>query len=245
MKASLWSLLLAFLLSLSPCTAQEQVDLELVLLADASGSIDDDEIAFQRQGYAEAVTHPDVLAAITSGLTGKIAVTYVEWGAANSQHVVVPWMLVSDAASAKSFADALLPPPREAFGRNAIGTALTIAQGLIEQNQYDGVRKVIDLSADSANSWDGIPIDVARKSILDAGMTINGLAVLCRICSGRPVSYDLEKAFEEKIIGGPESFVITADDERRFATAVRNKLILEIAGRDRAPRSLIEMLAAR
>ena len=44
------------------------------------------------------------------------------------------------------------------------------------------------------------------------------------------MTYDLEKAFAEAIIGGPESFVITADDERRFAIAVRNKLILEIAG---------------
>ena len=171
--------------------------------------------------------------------------TYVEWGAADSQHVVVPWMVVSDPASAQKFSDTLLPPPREAFGRNAIGAALTVAQGLIEKNAYEGVRKVIDFSADSANSWDGIPIDVARKSILDAGMTINGLAVLCRFCSGRPVSYDLEKAFEEKIIGGPESFVITADDERRFATAVRNKLILEIAGRVRAPPAFARRLAAQ
>jgi len=224
-----WFCLAAFLALATPLAAQERVDLELVLLADASGSIDDGEIAFQRQGYAEAITHPDVLAAITSGLAGRIAVTYVEWGAAHSQHVVVPWMVISDAESARKFSATLLPAPREAFGSNAIGSALTVAQGLIEKNEYEGMRKVIDFSADSANSWDGIPIDVARKSILDAGMTINGLAVLCRICSGRPIYYDLEKAFEEKIIGGPESFVITADDKNRFATAVRNKLILEIA----------------
>jgi hypothetical protein len=240
-----WFCLAFFFAWTLPLAAQERVDLELVLLADASGSIDDGEIAFQRQGYAEAITHPDVLAAITSGLTGRIAVTYVEWGAAHSQHVVVPWMVISDGESARKFSATLLPAPREAFGSNAIGSALSAAQGLIEKNEYEGMRKVIDFSADSANSWDGIPIDVARKSILDAGMTINGLAVLCRFCSGRPVSYDLEKAFEELIIGGPESFVITADDERRFATAVRNKLILEIAGRDRAPPSLIQTLAAQ
>ena len=32
--------------------AAEQVDLELVLLADASGSIDEEEIRFQRDSYA-------------------------------------------------------------------------------------------------------------------------------------------------------------------------------------------------
>jgi hypothetical protein len=36
----------------APATAAESVDLELVLLADASRSIDDAEIRFQRQGYA-------------------------------------------------------------------------------------------------------------------------------------------------------------------------------------------------
>src|SRR5215204_2802205 len=79
------------------------------------------------------------------------------------------------------------------------------------------------------NSWSGIPIAVARQAALDAGIVINGLAVLCRICSGRPVSYDLERAFAERIIGGPGSFVITADDDEQFSTAVRSKLVLEIA----------------
>ena len=49
-------------------------------------------------------------------------------------------------------------------------------------------------------------------------------------CSGRPVAYDLEAAFAETIIGGPASFVVTADRDARFAEAVRRKLLLEIAG---------------
>jgi Protein of unknown function (DUF1194) len=55
--------------------AAERVDLELVLLADASGSIDDAEIHFQRQGYAAAITHPEVLAVIAQGYDQRIAVT--------------------------------------------------------------------------------------------------------------------------------------------------------------------------
>ena len=45
--------------------AAETVDLGLVLLADASRSIDNAEIRFQREGYASAITHPEVLGAIT------------------------------------------------------------------------------------------------------------------------------------------------------------------------------------
>jgi hypothetical protein len=89
---------------------------------------------------------------------------------------------------------------------------------------------VIDLSGDSANSWSGLSIAEARASALSAEIVINGLAILCRHCSGRPVRYDLEAAFAERIIGGPGSFVISATGAEHFADAVRKKLVLEIAG---------------
>ena len=219
----------------SPLRA-ETVDLELVLLADASGSIDDTEIAFQREGYARAITDPSILSAITGGMEQRIAITYVEWGAVASQDVVVPWKVIASEADAKAFADALLAAPRKAHGRNAIGNAIAVGQALIDGNKIDGTRKVIDLSADSAFSWGGVPVELARMNALNAGITINGLAILCRDClSGRPVGYDLEKAFAETIIGGPGSFVVTAESRTAFADAVRRKLLLEIAGGEFTP----------
>lgn len=208
----------------------QSVDLELVLLADASRSIDDGEIRFQRQGYAAAITHPEVLRAIAQGFDQRIAVTYVEWGDATSQEVVVPWTIIDGPASAAAFAATLLQQPRRAYGPNAIGSAIAAGQALIEGNAIEGYRKVIDLSADSANSWSGVALAEARQTALLADIVINGLAVLCRACSGRPNRYDLEAAFAERIIGGPASFVVRADDDEQFAEAVRRKLLLEIAG---------------
>ena len=219
--------------------AAERVDLELVLLADASRSIDAAEIRFQRQGYATAITHPEVLGAIAQGFEQRIAVTYVEWGEAASQEVVVPWTVVDGPEGAAAFAAALLATPRRAFGPNAIGNAIAAAHTLIESNAFDGYRKVIDFSGDSAYSFGGMPIAAARGAALAADIVINGLAILCRAeaCSGRPVSYDLEAAFADLIIGGPGSFVVTADRDDRFAEAVRRKLLLEIAdGPDPKPR---------
>jgi hypothetical protein len=212
-------------------TAAETVDLELVLLADASRSIDDAEIRFQRQGYATAITHPEVLGAIAQGFEQRIAVTYVEWGDETSQEVVVPWTVIDGPETAAAFAAALLEAPRRAFGPNAIGNAIAAAHALIEANAFDGYRKVIDFSGDSAYSFGGIPVAAARGAALAADIVINGLAILCRAaaCSGRPVGYDLETAFAETIIGGPASFVVTADRDDRFAQAVRRKLVLEIA----------------
>ncbi len=210
--------------------AGEQVDLELVLLADASRSIDDVEIGLQRQGYAAAITHPEVLAAIAGGYERRIAVTYVEWGDATSQEVVVPWTVIDGPGSAGAFAGDLLAAPRRAYGPNAIGSALAAAQALIEGNDFAGTRWVIDFSGDSAYSFGGISILEARHAALAAGIVINGLAILCRVCSGRPVSYDLEAAYAALIVGGPGSFVVTADGDQSFAAAVRRKLLLEIAG---------------
>jgi Protein of unknown function (DUF1194) len=212
--------------------AAESVDLELVLLADASRSIDDAELRFQRQGYAAAITHPEVLAAIDQGFEQRIVVTYVEWGEASSQEVVVPWTVIDGPESAAAFAAALLEAPRRAFGPNAIGNALAAAHALIDSNTFEGYRKVIDFSGDSAFSFGGMPIATARAAALAAEIVINGLAILCRdqACSGRPVNYDLEQAFANLIIGGPASFVVTADRDERFAEAVRRKLLLEIAG---------------
>ena len=95
--------------------ADERVDLELVLLADASGSIDDGEIRFQRRGYAAAMTHPGVLAAISQGYEQRIAVTYVEWGDETSQEVVVPWTIIDGPDTAAEFARLLLDTPRLGF----------------------------------------------------------------------------------------------------------------------------------
>jgi len=226
------ALVTAMTLLARPLVAAEAVDLELVFLADASRSIDDAEIRFQRQGYVAAINHPEVLDAITGGFHRRIAVTYVEWGDVGSQDVVVPWTIIDGADAAMSFSERLLAAPRVATGPNAIGNALSVAHGLLEVNEINGTRRVIDFSADSTYSWGGLEIEVARAQALADGITINGLAILCREadCSGRPVGGDLEASFEQLIIGGPGSFVVTADDRASFADAVLRKMLLEIAG---------------
>jgi Protein of unknown function (DUF1194) len=132
--------------------------------------------------------------------------------------------------SADAFAQALRTTPRLAYGRNAIGSVIDFAQRQIESNAFQGERLVIDVSADSAWSWNGVPLALARERALEAGITINGLAVLCRTCSGRPAGGDLEGELARRIIGGPASFIVTADGATSFAEAVRKKLLLEIAG---------------
>lgn len=213
----------------TPLAAQTQREagLELVLLADASGSIDLEELAFQRQGYAQAMTDPQVIAAIQNSIYGNVAVTYVEW--ATNTGVVVPWMIVDGPGTAEAFAAALSGPPRQAFGSNAIGAALLDAKRLIESNDITAPRAVVDFSGDSIRNSSGPAIAEARAQVLDAGITINALPIL-RPEDGRRAGANLEAEYEQRIIGGPGAFMVTAEGRDSFAETVRRKLVLEISG---------------
>jgi hypothetical protein len=213
-----------------PARGQEPVDLELVLLADATSSMDAVEMAIQRRGYAAAMVDPEVLAAVRGGALGRVAVSYVEWASARRQDVVVPWMVIDGPAAAREFAGRLLVAPRRVHGVNAIGAALLKALQLIAGNGFEGDRKVIDLSGDSAWNPRRPTLAEARAAAEAAGVGINGLAVLCDNCSGRQGAGNLEREFAERLITGPGAFVVTADGLAAFAAAVRRKLVLEIAG---------------
>ncbi|MBU2963038.1 DUF1194 domain-containing protein [Citreicella sp. C3M06] len=209
---------------LSSAAQAQDTDLELVLLADASGSITQSELMFQREGYAQAMQDPEVLGAISRTAYGEIAVTYVEWAANQGQ--VVTWMRIRGPEDAASFAAQLLDSPRMAFGRNAIGHALLTGKALIERNDIDGWRKVIDFSGDSIGNFSGPGIEEARDEVLASGITINALPIL------REGSLDsnLAQIYEDRIIGGMGAFVVTASSREHFAEAVKRKLILEISG---------------
>ena len=106
------SLALGAMLALAtPAMAQVEVDLELVLAVDISRSMDYDEQQLQRDGYVEALRHPEVIAAIQSGPIGRIAITYVEWAGPFHQAMVVPWTFVSGAAEAEAFAARVAEAP--------------------------------------------------------------------------------------------------------------------------------------
>jgi hypothetical protein len=211
------------LLLLTTSAAAQEVDLELVLLADASGSITQEEVDFQRESTATAITDPAVIEAIQTTLTGSIAVTYVEWAA--NQATVVEWTVIDSPETAEAFAAALLAPPRLASGRNAIGNALLEGKRLIENNKIQSLRQVIDFSGDSLGNFSGAGIEEARQEVIAAGIVINGLPIL----DGGPDD-PLLAEYEARLIGGPGAFAIPALGREEFVTALRRKLILEIAG---------------
>jgi hypothetical protein len=209
--------------------AAESVDLELVLAADGSGSIDEQELALQRQGYAAAITDPRVLDAIRSGYHRAIAVAFTEWGGPASQHLVVDWMVIRDEASARAFAKRLLAAPRQAVGYNSISGAIDFAAALIRGNAFEATRKIIDVSGDGPQIG-GRPVEAARDEAVFSGITINALVV--ESPGGGypgPGGMPLDRHYRRDVIGGVGAFVMIADREAGFAEAVLSKLIREIA----------------
>ncbi|MBM3488726.1 MAG: DUF1194 domain-containing protein [Alphaproteobacteria bacterium] len=182
----------------------------------------------QMDGYARAMTSPEVLKAIRSGPVGAVAVTLFEWSGPSEQRVMVEWMTVRDGASAERFADILRKAGRVYFDGTSISGAINFAMRRLADNPHDGTRRVIDVSADGANNR-GRPAHAARDDALAAGVTINGLAII----NDRPSRWPgpeppLDQHFRDEVIGGPGAFLIVVKGFETFAEAIRNKLIREI-----------------
>jgi Protein of unknown function (DUF1194) len=205
--------------------AEVQVDLQLVLAVDASGSVSMRRFDLQKQGYANAFRNPRVLAAIRSGISQAIAVTMHQWTGPRLQVHVVPWMVVKDEASAEALASAIESTPRKLFGGGtSISGAIDYSRLILAQSPFTATRRTIDVSGDGANNI-GRPARIARDEAVRDGITINGLPILS-------VEPDLDTYYFENVIGGPGAVMVPCDSYESFAEAILKKLIIEIASND-------------
>jgi hypothetical protein len=205
------------------------VDLELILAADVSRSIDDAEYALQKSGYVQALTSGAVLRAIRSGEIGAIAIAYVEWSGFGEAKTVTDWTMIHDAGDAKEFTRAMLAAPRSFAAYTSISWGIDHSIALFGRNPYRGRRRVIDVSGDGANNQ-GRTVQSARDAAQAAGVVINGLPII----NDRPnpfgrIEPPLEEYYTDNVICGEGAFVIRADDFQSFGNAVMAKLIKEIA----------------
>lgn len=222
---------LAFtLLPLAPAAAEE-VDLQLLLAIDVSGSVDNEEARLQRQGYIDAFADERILRAIARGPKGRIAVAYYEWSDNVYQRLVVDWTVISDAASAASFTNKLKEAAISIATRTSISGALDYGLAMFARSPHSSVRKAIDVSGDGPNN-DGPFVDETRNRVVAQKITINGLPILNDRPNrmGFPSMPDLDLYYRDCVIGGPGAFIVAARDFDNFAQAVKQKLFLEVAG---------------
>jgi hypothetical protein len=225
--------LAALLLPATATQAAEQVDLLLVLSSDVSRSVDHPKFLLQREGYAAAISDPQVLDAIKSGPNQKIAVCFVEWSGFGAQKLVIGWTKIDGAATARKFGDQLLEFPRSFADRTSISGGIEFSNAQFANAPFEAPRRTIDVSGDGTNNA-GRDVRVARDEVVAKGVVINGLVIL----SDRPVPWNaehtnppggLEKYYQDNVIGGPGAFVLVAENFQSFGRAIVKKLIAEIA----------------
>jgi Protein of unknown function (DUF1194) len=219
---------LCIALALSPpATAQSlSVDLELVIAVDVSGSMDAEEFALQRDGYVAAIRHPEFVGAVRSGEERRIALTYVEWSGPDYQVVRVPWRLIDGPDAAAAFANDLAAQPLATSRGTSISGALLFGVNLFEMNDFNGLRKVIDVSGDGPNNY-GPAVTAVRDFAITQNVAINGLPILIR---PSPIYPAMDRYYADCVIGGLGAFLLPILAKEEFALAIRRKLVLEVAG---------------
>jgi hypothetical protein len=217
-----------FLLRPRAARAMEPVDVELVLAVDVSRSVDEEEQALQFSGYAAAFRDPKLMEGICGGPCGQIAVTLFTWSDWHIQEHLVPWMKIDSARAGEAVAAAIDAAPRRTWLYTSISGAIDYSTRLFGQG-YEGTRKVVDISGDGVNN-SGRPVGDARADALAQGIVLNGLAVLDKSpqpwASGQP---PLDDYYRNEVIGGPGAFLMVAEGFDAFETAVKRKIIREIA----------------
>lgn len=205
-------------------SANVQVDLELSLLVDVSGSISTSEFNLQRGGYSAAFRTPGIQSQITStdnGRLGRIAVNVIYWSGANEQAEVVPWTLLDSVASINAFADAIDATTRQFDGQTSVQGALDFARPRFASNMFDGFRQVIDISSDGDNNSlaPGRTLAQARADTLARIDTINALVI---------GGTSLLNYYVNNVVGGDSAFALQAATFDQFRDTIFRKLTFEI-----------------
>lgn len=225
----------AAMLMAAPASAVP-VGLELVLLIDVSGSVNDSEYALQKGGYVSAFQSAAVQNAILGSVGGAIAVTYVEWSGAAQQAQKVGWTLINSAASANSFAALISGLTQSYKGSTAIQNAMHYGAGLFGtetggaiSNGFESGRQVMDVSGDGICNDGDCTVANGRNYALGLGVdTINGLAI---------GDQSITDYYNNSVKGGG-GFVIDVANFSDFGAAIERKLIKEITNDVPEPVSL-------
>jgi len=215
--AAVW---LAFVAAAS-ARGENTVDNAIVFIADASASMDGDEKKIVRESHAFAITSPEVIDAILSGGYRRSVFAYVEF--ADDAVIVVDWTLIDSAASAAAFADRIVNNKQYPGGsQTAIGSALAVANGLMERLPYEALYRTVDVAGDGISNT-GMPVTLARDILIENGVTINGIPMMLR-----PDIDTLGDYYKSNVVGGPRSFTIELRDISEMPMMIRRKLLLEI-----------------
>lgn len=190
----------------------------LVLLVDVSGSISDDNLRLQRQGYVDAFKDDDIVRVIES--LAPVAVTIIEWG--YNSAVLVDWTILETQEEIHSFSATIQGSSVEVGrGSTNVGRALEHGISMLSTVPCQPIRKVIDISGDGSDMVEPNRVSAARDDAIDKGIQINGLPIVAD-------EYDIASWYRNNVLT-PNGLLIVTNSYADLHFALRRKLLLEIA----------------
>lgn len=99
-----------------------------------------------------------------------------------------------------------------------------VSTDLLPDCPFEATRGVIDVAGDGPDMRNLTPASRARDAAVRAGFAINALAIVLR-----PAARGLVDHYAHDVIGGPGAFVEVAEGRGDVVTALRRKLLREIA----------------
>ena len=209
--------------------------LALVLAMDVSSSVDAAEDTLQRGGLAAALIAPDVQDAFFAS-PDPVALTVFEWSGRYNQENLTGWALIETPADLLRVAETIATSKRS---HNDFPTAMGHALGhaaIRLQDAPDCLFQTIDMAGDGVNN-DGFGPAEAYDAFPFAGVTVNGLVINAAEFEAET---ELIHFYRDHVIRGPGAFIEIANGFDDYETAMRRKLIRELAakviGQTAAPR---------
>ena len=197
--------------------------LALVLAMDVSSSVDAAEDALQRQGLAQALMEPEVIAAFFAS-DDPVAVSVFEWSGRYNQAMLADWTLVQSPADLAALSARIAGSIRSHNDfPTAMGHALGHAAGLLQRGP-DCLFQTIDIAGDGINN-EGFGPTEAYNAFPFADVTVNGLVVNAADFEGE---VGLISFFQNEVIRGPGAFIEIATSFDDYDRAMRRKLIREL-----------------
>jgi Ca-activated chloride channel homolog len=226
--------------------ARVEVDANLVTALDISHSVGRYEEWVEREGLAQAVTHPRFIEAVRTGFHGQIGFAILIWSSHGHMKTLVPWTTIATPEDAMRVSQRLrsihlieesqlldrdIPTdhyeaPKEQH-QTDIALAIHSASALLKAAPSKSRRSVINIVGNGPSN-SGMEPTQARDAALEAGQVVNGLVV--SYGSTSDVGY-----YRTHVIGGPGSFVMQVSNLEEMTEAFLAKFRMDIAGLSKVP----------
>jgi Ca-activated chloride channel homolog len=209
------------------CADDVWTDANIVTGLDLSGSIEARDAQIQIDGLALAVRSPQIMAAIRSGHHERIGFAVFVWADGNYP-VLSSWRLIASPKEALAASQEITERLRAIIGSDALIKlgALTDLSGALDYGgemlrtaPFATSRRIVNIIGNGVdNVGEGAP--PARDRLVAQGVTINGVSL----------GYDrtIYEYFKREVIGGPEAFVLMANEPESLVEVLARKFMIEI-----------------